>query len=658
MRQEDVPTCDNAAEHYRVQRRFAPVNANEKVVSRDFDAIRALDLINATINAHNMRLGHFHHVERKFQGRVCVDLDGDSTLDNTHFDGVDTSEVLRLPAVWINGYAWKAVDAKSAMCSGCVPLIGRIQRFAYPEAIADLQSDQPKFIHVGEVPPIGAYAPSAAGAASAKAIDADVVERWLIDTGCGHDLVAYEDVRPFKQVLRRPKVPLGFHTANGPTNTKYTVKVMVRELADSSVVNVLKDTPAVLSVGRRCMKEGYSFHWPAGSPPFFITPDNVRVMLEVDDDVPYLRPGSDCRHPVNDGDTGAAYAAAPTPNRPEAAQPANVPDWDIVQPDEEEEVQYDIFADEAVDEAAPPGDDGDNVAEPPNEDDDADDAEVGRFPADPEEVIEPADGEVDPDDFFVTKLREQAASIKHLLTHKPFNRYCDACVQGKLKMRPHRRGAYRRKPKKWGDIVTGDHLVGNRGAWTGVTGDENAFTIRDLWSGYLACYPVKAKDTPCAVESLKHFMGARKIRLFYSDNSQELIGATEELGIDREGTEVGDPTNNAIAERNNQTILGGVRSILIRAGFPACFWPFAAPYYCLMDNVDVGANQQKSPYHLVHKEEFKGQLIPFGSRVYFKPLAVRVDHEPPTKWEGTGEPGVFMGYETLKGGKWSGNYLV
>ena len=51
---------------------------------------------------------------------------------------------------------------------------------------------------------------------------------------------------------------------------------------------LLESSPPVLSVGKRCMEEGYSFHWPSGHNPYLISPDGKRHDLEVDNVVPYL----------------------------------------------------------------------------------------------------------------------------------------------------------------------------------------------------------------------------------------------------------------------------------------------------------------------------------------------------------------------------------
>ena len=51
---------------------------------------------------------------------------------------------------------------------------------------------------------------------------------------------------------------------------------------------LFESSPPVLSVGKRCMEEGYSFHWLSGREPYLISPDGVKHVLEIDNMVPYL----------------------------------------------------------------------------------------------------------------------------------------------------------------------------------------------------------------------------------------------------------------------------------------------------------------------------------------------------------------------------------
>ena len=72
---------------------------------------------------------------------------------------------------------------------------------------------------------------------------------------------------------------------------------------------LLPQTPSVLSVGLKCMNQGYDFIWYAKDKPFFVKPDGTRIYLKVRD-YPY--------YDVWDGDSAMACPAKGTPqSRPE-----------------------------------------------------------------------------------------------------------------------------------------------------------------------------------------------------------------------------------------------------------------------------------------------------------------------------------------------------
>ena len=77
-------------------------------------------------------------------------------------------------------------------------------------------------------------------------------------------------------------------TANGVIDTTEVVDLQVSALEEVVAPCVLRNSPAVLNIGRRCMEEGCEFRWKPGSNPYFIRPDGVRVDFEVDAYVPYF----------------------------------------------------------------------------------------------------------------------------------------------------------------------------------------------------------------------------------------------------------------------------------------------------------------------------------------------------------------------------------
>ena len=67
-------------------------------------------------------------------------------------------------------------------------------------------------------------------AASRKHIE--LIRSWLIDTGCGHDLVSRKDVKKFEARLRHSLHPLTFNTANGRTTAIQQALLHCKELKE------------------------------------------------------------------------------------------------------------------------------------------------------------------------------------------------------------------------------------------------------------------------------------------------------------------------------------------------------------------------------------------------------------------------------------------
>ena len=119
-----------------------------------------------------------------------------------------------------------------------------------------------------------------------------------------------------------------------------------------------------------------------------------------------------------------------------------------------------------------------------------------------------------------------------------------------------------------------------------------------------------------------------KIKRFYCDREGGLIDACKHFGIFYRIAQPGRPVTNSLAERANRDVLEGARCVLEQAGLPECFWPFAAPYYCLMVSLTYDY-QGECRYRKRSGRSFDAKIIPFGALVKY---IVR----------GRGTPGVIM----------------
>ena len=260
-------------------------------------------------------------------------------------------------------------------------------------------------------------------------------------------------------------------------------------------------------------------------------------------------------------------------------------------------------------------------------------------------------------------LREEAMSMNHLLTHKPFNIHCDACNLGKMRKAKKFLGSYHesRQPTGWLDLVTADHLVAQNGGTEGITGDFDALVVKDLYSKIKVLLLVRDKTAEQAIRALRYLFGNNPVGRFYSGNAPELELACTILGIVHERSRAGAPQNNSIVERANLDILEGIRTTLICAGFTECFWPFAAQHFRFLENtpaigIDGKVYKDGSSYHRAHGQgETAALRIPFGCAVYFIPVDTKGFRKG--KFEGSGAAGVIAGYNMSPGYVWDGEYL-
>ncbi len=88
-----------------------------------------------------------------------------------------------------------------------------------------------------------------------------------------------------------------FSTADGRIEARNVMPLWCKELNQLGHPYLLHDTPQVLSVGKRCIEQGFTFHWEEGKKPIMTNPEGLVVELEVERNIPYLRSGSEDAQP-------------------------------------------------------------------------------------------------------------------------------------------------------------------------------------------------------------------------------------------------------------------------------------------------------------------------------------------------------------------------
>ena len=110
---------------------------------------------------------------------------------------------------------------------------------------------------------------------------------WIADTGSAQDLIAERELgqaTPFESAS-----PISMMTANGPNSANQQCDISVDSIGVKVAPYVLPETPSVLSIGQRCMDEGFDFVWRANSRPYLRSSEGKKVFMDVKDNVPYLK---------------------------------------------------------------------------------------------------------------------------------------------------------------------------------------------------------------------------------------------------------------------------------------------------------------------------------------------------------------------------------
>ena len=407
---------------------------------------------------------------------------------------------------------------------------------------------------------------------------------WIADTGSAHNPILGDDINPY----------------------------------------VLDDSPAVVSVGQRCIDAGWSFHWPAYSRPYFKKPDGTKVKLEVDDYVPYLPSTTGVAMSAIGQPYGSnQWSGGPRPMIPLPASPA------------EEAIEvYD--------------DDENPIGEDPGEEE--------PEPVDERLVEKPLDPKRDRGEI---ALKQEAQSIQHLLTHTPKNPFCQACSRAKMTKRPSysKGGSTQVEADHFGQHLTADHLVIRDDEEMDIDGARVALVVKDVATDFRYVYPAARRSTRERIAAFKHFVRSTdEVGVFYSDNSPELIATAERLGWRHQTSFAYVSKTNAMAERSIRSVIDGTRVNLEQAGLHHQYWAHAARHACMANNI-LDAREVSSPWSQRFGEKFIGPLLPFGLRIDYW-IGPKNKAKSSLRFEPTSNPGMFLGYAVQSNFVWRKEFMV
>ena len=108
------------------------------------------------------------------------------------------------------------------------------------------------------------------------------VSPWLADTGASVDAIGKRHLsQQGRKTIVKMEKPISFDAAAGSITVDASVPLQSKSIGDIDAV-LLKDSPSVITVGRRCMEQGYGFHWDPFKPPVIKHPDGTKVTCVVE----------------------------------------------------------------------------------------------------------------------------------------------------------------------------------------------------------------------------------------------------------------------------------------------------------------------------------------------------------------------------------------
>ena len=247
-----------------------------------------------------------------------------------------------------------------------------------------------------------------------------------------------------------------------------------------------------------------------------------------------------------------------------------------------------------------------------------------------------------------TRLDSSPLSGIKLDSSNPPNHMCEGCVAGKAKRKAFKSSNSTRVYEPL-EIIHSD-LQGPMST-TSIAGYRYSCVFTCGGTRYVWVYYLKSKDQ--TLDIFKKFvpwverLTGWQIRTFRSDRGGEFMSAAfddflAEKGISRETSAPHTPQQNGLAERMNQSLLGGAKAMRIHAGLSEGFWADAmmTASHVLNRSPRKGLGW-KTPHELMFgRIPDVHYLRVFGCRAW-----VHIPKDQRTKWKPNSVPMIFVGYE-------------
>ena len=449
-------------------------------------------------------------------------------------------------------------------------------------------------------------------------------QEFVVDSGASMHIISKKDLSNAEMdTLTKLCSPTIVITANGEMQTHEEAIVYVKELGIFLTMKVLENTPAVLSLGKLCDQNGYSYEWINGQKPhliqsrdsdtFAIRRTSFLLWYQVCQVHPLDLIHRPQRHlskqESHSSSSSSSSSSSPTVSEIQIreredgnnsdispVQVSNTVDDRSGQPDETTIDRGNLlnseipewlqeFEENLVDDEIP--------------------VQGGSHASSSHEVsLEPT-----------VKRREDLG--KHsVYTHFPEDRNCEICKRTKITRAPCRRrnGEAVPRAENFGDLMRADHKIVSEGCESR-NNHRYAVVVQDLTTQWIQAYPCKTKTSQETQRSLQKFLEPeRKAKVIYTDNPLEFGKACEDLSWNHCTSTPHRSETNGIAERAVRRVKEDTSAVLLQSGLNESWWADSMECYTYLRNIhrslylmgrrpmkDVLGNHLKDRiFHLVH----------------------------------------------------------
>ena len=384
-------------------------------------------------------------------------------------------------------------------------------------------------------------------------------------------------------------------TANGEVQTHEEAIVYVKELGIFLTMKVLENTPAVLSLGKLCDENGYSYEWINGQKPHLIK-DGIRIICNTENFVPIVIPGlsssssgssSSSRTPIkqesHSSSSSSSSLSSPTVGEIPIREREDALDNDISPVPVSELVDDRSGKPEEIQANKNPKTNKKETTIARGDPLCSDDSEI------PEWLQEFRENLVDDEiplqggshasssheaSLEPTTKRREDLGKHNVHTHFPKDRNCEICKRTKITRAPCRRRNGEAVPRavNFGDLITADHKVLSDNCESR-NNHRYAVVVQDLATQWIQAYPCKNKTSQETQRSLQKFLEPeRKPKVIYNDNSLEFGKACEDLSWNHCTSTPHRSETNGIAERAVRRVKEGTSAVLLQSGLNESWW--------------------------------------------------------------------------------------